>query len=124
MIKRLSILGILLTLHAAPARAADVTGSWRVRVSTANGQITGFASFKQNGNSVTGWVGPSPNDPISITGSFEGNKLTIETHPRPGRTVAFHECVLTLMHNKMAGAIDTDKGTIEFLRSVPTASPH
>jgi hypothetical protein len=35
------------------------------------------------------------------TAQISANKLTIKTLPQPGRTVAF---------DKMAGAIDTDKG--------------
>jgi hypothetical protein len=67
MIDRLG-LSILLALSVAPARAADVTGSWRVTISTLGGAITGVASLKQAGHKVTGWVGPRKKDPIPITG--------------------------------------------------------
>ena len=100
-----------------PARAADVTGAWRVTISKSDGAITGKASLKQTGDKVTGWVGPNENDPIPVTGVLKGNKLTIKTFPQPGRTAAFNQCDLTVHGDKMAGAIDTDKGKIEFLRS-------
>lgn len=120
MIKRVVSLSMLLALLVAPVRAADVTGKWRVKISTAGGPITGVASFRQNGNAVTGWLGPSENDPIPITGVVKGNKLTIRTSPQPGRTVAFDKCDVTVNRDKMVGTIDTDKGTIEFVKSVPT----
>src|SRR5216684_2488352 len=121
MIERLGFLGmVLFALSVVPVRAADVTGNWRVTMSTPDGAITGKASFKQTGHVVTGWVGPSESDPIPITGTLKGNKLTIKTSPQPGRTAAFDRCDLTVNRDKMAGTIDTDKGTIEFVKSVPT----
>lgn len=125
MIKRLgrrsvaALLGVLLALSAASARAADVSGHWQVTITTPDGKITGVASFKQTGHAVTGWLGPSENDPIPITVVLKGNRLTITTHPQPGRTVAFHTCEVTVKGDKMTGTIDTDKGTIEFVRSEP-----
>lgn len=100
---------------------ADVTGNWRVTISTPDGPITGVTSFRQTGYAVTGWVGPSENDPIPISGVLKGDKLTIKTSPQPGRTVAFNECEVTMNRDKMVGRIDNDKGTIEFVRNVPTA---
>jgi hypothetical protein len=120
MIERLGLLSmLLLALSAAPAWAADVTGNWRVTISTPDGEITGKASFKQTGDKVTGWVGPSEKDPIPVTGVVKGNKLTIKTFPQPGRTAAFDKCDLTVSGDKMAGTIDTDKGKIEFVKSTP-----
>lgn len=120
MTARLGLAGIFLVLTVAPAQAANVTGSWRVTISTPQGSITGFAAFRQNGGAVTGWVGPSPSDPIPITGSITGRKLTLTTHPQPGRTVAFHQCELTVKRKRMAGTFDSGKGIITFVR---TAGP-
>lgn len=121
MIERLGLLSMVLyAVSVAPVRAADVTGNWRVTISMPDGTITGKASFKQTGHVVTGWVGPSESDPIPITGTLKGNKLTIKTSPQAGRTVAFDRCDVTVNGDKMAGTIDTDKGTIEFVKSVPT----
>ena len=120
MIERLGLLSILLLAPlVAPARAVDVTGTWRVTISTSDGAITGKASLKQTGDMVTGWVGPDENDPIPVTGILKGNELTIKTSPQPGRTVAFDKCDLTVNGDKMVGTIDTDKGKIEFVKSTP-----
>jgi hypothetical protein len=119
MIERLGLLSMLFTLSVVPVRATDVTGTWRVTISTPDGAINGKASFRQTGHEVTGWVGPSETDPIPIAGILKGNKLTIRTSPQPGRTAAFDKCDLTVKGHKMVGTIDTDKGTIEFVKSAP-----
>ena len=115
--ERLGLLSVLLLVSlVAPARAADVTGAWRVTISTPVGTITGKASLKQTDGTVTGWVGPAENDPIPVRGTVQGNHVIIKTSPQPGRTVAFDRCDLTVNGDKMAGTIDTDKGKIEFVR--------
>jgi len=118
MIRQLLLLGILLLAPlSAPAPAPDVTGNWRVTISSiAEGTITGKSALKQSGENITGWVGPSETDPITVTGTLKGNKLTLKTFPRPGRNVAFATCELSVDGDKMAGTIDTDKGKIEFVR--------
>jgi len=118
MSKRLGFLGVfLLSTLVLLAQTANVSGNWRVTISTTDGQITGKAAFKQSGDKVTGWVGPNENDPIPVTGTIKGNHLTIKTNPQPGRTVAFDKCAVTLDGDKMVGTIDTDKGKIEFVKS-------
>jgi hypothetical protein len=112
------LLGTLLVASAAPALAADVTGDWRVTISTADETITGMGSLKQTGDKVTGWVGPDEHNQIPIDGVVDGNSLTITTHPQPGRTVAFDKCHLTVNGDRMAGTIEPTKGTIEFVRAV------
>ena len=116
MNRRVLLLSAVLLASSAPIWAADVTGNWQVTLSTPDGNITGKASLKQTGEAVTGWVGPGENDPIPITGTVKGNKLTIKTHPQPGRTVAFNECELSVKDDKMVGNMDADKGKIEFAR--------
>ena len=116
--ERLGLLSLLLLAASVlPARAADVTGAWRVTISTSEGTITGKASLKQTGDSVTGWVGPSEDDPIPVSGTVRENKVVLRTSPQPGRTVAFDKCELTVDGDRMAGTIDTGKGKIEFVRS-------
>src|SRR5258706_13974505 len=115
---RLGLLLLLLPLVSATP-APDVTGKWQVTISTSDGVIMGKASFKQTGDKVTGWVGPSENDPIPVAGILKGNKLALKTSPQPGRTVAFDKCDVTVTGEKMVGTIDTDKGKIEFRRSAP-----
>jgi hypothetical protein len=98
----------------------DVTGNWQVTISVADGVIIGKGSLSQSGDLVTGWVGPSENDPISITGMFKKGKLTIKTLPQPGRTVAFDKVELKVSADTLYGAIENGshgKGTIKFIRS-------
>ena len=99
---RVLLLTALLLASSALVRAADVTGNWQVTISTSDGTMTGKASLKQTGNTVTGWVGPSENDPIPVTGTIEGKKLKIRTQPQPGRSVALNECDLSVEDDKMA----------------------
>ena len=121
MIERLGLLSLLLLAPSvAPARAADVTGAWTVTISTPDHTISGKASLKQTGSAVTGWVGPSEDDPIPVSGTVRGNKVTIKTSPQPGRMVAFDRCDLAVSGNKMTGTLDVDKGKIEFVRSTPS----
>jgi hypothetical protein len=72
---------------------------------------------------VTGWVGPSKDDPIPIEGALKKNTLTIKTLPQPGRSVAFDRCTLTVRGDKMTGTTErhgaADKGTIELVRAKP-----
>lgn len=117
MMKRMGLLSMLML--ASLVALADVTGNWRVTISTSDGTITGKASLKQTGDKITGWVGPDENDPIPITGILKGNKVTLKTSPQPGRTAAFDQCDLTVNGNKMIGTIDTNKGKIEFVKSAP-----
>jgi len=102
------------------AAKVDVTGKWEITMSVADGTITGKGSLSQIGNLVTGWVGPSENDTIPITGMFQKDKLIIKTVPQPGRTVAFDKVELTVNVDSLSGAIENGfhgKGTIKFIRS-------
>jgi hypothetical protein len=120
MMDRLGLLSMLMLAPVAVAASAtDVTGNWRVTISTSDGTITGKASLKQTDGKVTGWVGPDENDPIPVTGVLNGNKLTLTTAPQPGRTAAFDTCDLNVTADRMVGTIDSDKGKIEFARSAP-----
>ena len=110
--------GLLITTWVPSAPTADVTGRWDVKIiSTSNGEVHGVAGFTQNGNHITGWLGPSEADPIPITLALRQNKLTIWTHPQPGRNVEFARCDVTVEGDKMSGTIDSDKGAIEFTRT-------
>ncbi|MGO4883219.1 MAG: hypothetical protein ACLP59_20725 [Bryobacteraceae bacterium] len=119
MIGRLGLLMVLWLPAVAPAPPVDVTGTWRVAISTSDRSITGKASLKQTGETVTGWVGPDENDPIPVDGMIKEAKLILRTHPQPGRTVAFDKCDVTVSRDKMVGTIDTNKGKIEFVRTAP-----
>jgi hypothetical protein len=104
---------------AADSRV-DVTGNWQIIISVAEGTITGKGSLSQIGYVVTGWIGPSENDPIRIKGMFKNDKLIINTLPQPGRTVAFDKVELKVNVDSMWGPIENGshgKGTIKFIRS-------
>ena len=97
----------------------NVTGNWQVIICVAEGTIAGKGSLSQNGEVVIGWVGPSENDPIPITGKFKKGKLILKTFPQPGRTVAFDQVELKVDADAMHGAIENGshgKGTIKFVR--------
>jgi hypothetical protein len=109
---------VMLCFTAAIA-AVDVTGRWAVTITTADGKITGRASLTQTGDKVTGQIGPAEDATIPIEGILTAQKLTLKTHPQPGRTSAFDSCELTVGDQKMVGTIrggDLGKGTIEFAR--------
>jgi hypothetical protein len=114
------IITAFLTLCALAATAAvDVSGSWAVTITTADGKMTGKASLKATGDKVTGQIGPSGDATIPVEGVLAAGKLTLKTHPQPGRTAAFDSCELTVGDDKMTGTIkggDAGKGTIEFVR--------
>ncbi len=116
--------GLFSASFVPSALAADVTGRWSVKIiSTSYGEVHGVAGFTQNGTRVTGWLGPSESDPIPITLELKENRLTIWTHPQPGRNVVFVRCDVTIDGDKMSGTIDTNKGTIEFNRTSPNPPP-
>lgn len=116
------VTAFLMLCFSAPTEAADVTGDWAVTITTADGKMTGTATLKQTGDEVSGQIGPSGDATISIQGVLAGNKLTLKTNPRPGRTAAFETCELTVGDDRMVGSIqggDAGKGTIEFVRTKP-----
>lgn len=123
MTTRLWIVSAFVMLWSwAGIAAADVTGSWAVTITTADGKITGRASLTQTGDTVTGHIGPTEDATIPIEGVLTPQKLTLKTRPQPGRTAAFDTCELTVGDQKMAGTIqggDVGKGTIEFVRVKP-----
>ena len=115
----------LMLCAPAATEAADVTGNWAVTITTADGKITGKASLKLTGDKVTGQIGPSDDATIPIEGVLTAHKLTLKTHPRPGRTAAFDSCELTVGDEKMSGTIqggDAGKGSIEFVRIKPSGA--
>ena len=103
-------------MHEAHAQAVDVTGAWDVTITKAAGSVSGLAIFSQDGTTITGMLGPLVTDMFPVEGTWDGDKLTIVARPRKGRTVAFATCELTGTRDRLTGTIDTDKGTIEFIR--------
>jgi len=100
----------------APPQKVDVTGAWDVTITMSGGSLSGLAVLSQDGPKVTGMLGPALTDMFPVEGTWEGDKLTIVARPRTGRTTAFTKCELTGTPERMTGTIDTNRGTIEFVR--------
>lgn len=120
----LTIAAFVTFVHGSAPKPIDVSGAWTVTITTADGTITGEATLKQTGKSVAGQIGPSGDATIPIAGALKGNKLTMNTSPRPGRTAAFQTCELTVTGQgpgqEMTGTIrggDAGKGTIKLVRA-------
>ena len=64
----------------------------------------------------TGMIGPADTDLMPAKGTVSGDKLTLETLPRRGRTAAFAQCDVVITSDRMFGTIDTNKGTILFVK--------
>lgn len=117
---------VVLFALAGDMRAAqggvDVTGAWEVTITKAAGSAAGLAILSQDGARITGMIGPAETDMMPAEGTVDGNKVTLLTRPRTGRTAAFAKCELTVTGDRMSGTIDTDQGTIEFIRKKRNAS--
>ena len=109
-------LAVVGQMRAAQAQKVDVTGAWDVTITKPDGSVSGLAILSQDGTKITGMIGPAVTDMFPVEGSWEGNKLIILARPRKGRTTAFAKCELTGTREQMTGTIDTDKGTIKFIR--------
>ena len=103
-------------MRAVQAQTVDVTGAWAVTITMPGGSASGLAILSQDGTKITGMIGPAETDMMPAEGIVDGNKLTLVTRPRTGRTAAFAKCEVTIVGDRMTGTIDTDKGTIEFIR--------
>lgn len=110
------VLAVVGQMRATQAQNVDVTGAWEVTITKPAGSASGLAILSQDGTKVTGMIGPAETDMMPAEGTVEGNKLTLLTRPRTGRTAAFAKCELLVTPDRMTGTIDTDKGTIEFIR--------
>jgi hypothetical protein len=110
------VMALIGQMRAAQAERVDVTGAWVVTLTMSGGSASGLAILSQDGTKITGMLGPAETDMMPAEGIVEGNKLTLMTRPRAGRTAAFAKCELTIAGDRMTGTMDTDKGTIEFVR--------
>jgi hypothetical protein len=102
--------------QAESPEKVDVTGAWTVTITMPGGQATGLAILSQDGMDVTAMIGPAETDMMPATGTVADDRLTLKTRPRAGRTAAFATCEVTITGERMSGAIDKDKGTIEFVK--------
>ena len=76
----------------------------------------------QNGEKVTGWLGPNEDDTTPVSGVLKGDKLILKTHPKPGFAVPFDTSELTVGADRMTGSIEPQgaaKRTIDFVRTRP-----
>jgi hypothetical protein len=110
------LLAVVGQLQAAQAQKVDVTGAWDATITMPDGSVSGLAVLSQDGIKITGMLGRALTDMFPVEGTWDGDKLTILARPRKGRTAAFAKCELTGTRERMTGTIDTDKGTIEFIR--------
>jgi hypothetical protein len=99
----------------AEQQKVDVTGAWDVTITIQGSAVSGLAILSQDGGTVTGMIGPALTDMMPAEGTVEGNRFTLLTRPRTGRTAAFAKCEATASNDRMTGTIDTDKGTIAFV---------
>ena len=107
---------VVMQAQEAQAQKVDVTGAWDVTITMSGGSVSGLAVLSQDGTKVTGMLGAALTDMFPVEGTWDGDKLTILARPRTGRTTAFAKCELTGTRERMTGTIDTNKGTIEFIR--------
>ena len=110
------VLALCAQVSAGQKPTVDVTGAWVVTVTRSGGTVSGLAILSQDGSKITGMIGPGETDMMPAEGTVDGNKVTLLTRPRAGRTAAFAKCELTATVDRMTGTIDTDKGTIDFIR--------
>ena len=104
----------------ANAGAADATGRWKVTISANGSTLIGLALLKQTGDEITGSIGVDEQNQHPLDEVVAGNRITLTTHPRPGRTVAFAKCELTVDGDKMSGTTEGGdlggKAKIELMR--------
>lgn len=111
------MLALVAQATAEQKPTVDVTGAWAVTITRSSaGTVTGFAILSQDGSKITGMIGPAETEMMPAEGTVDGNKVTLLTRPRTGRTAAFAKSELTATADKMTGTIDTEKGIIEFIR--------
>jgi hypothetical protein len=81
-VKRLFLFLGMFALTAVTALAADVTGTWRGTLlppgaTDASGAEPFIATFKQDGDKITGTIGPENQQLPLTTGTITENKLTL-----------------------------------------------
>ena len=97
---------LVMTLGAAKAMAADVTGSWTTQMQTQDGNMTTIIfNFKQDGAKLTGTVeGPGGQALEVKDGKVDGDKLTFDVSFN-GLTI-HHNCTVAGETIKMSTKTD------------------
>ena len=111
------VLALVAQVAAGQKPTVDVTGAWAVTITpSSGGTVTGLVDLESGREqNHPGMIGPAETDMMPAEGTVDGNKVTLLTRPRTGRTAAL-AIELTATVDRMTGTIDTDKGTIEFIR--------
>src|SRR5690349_11672155 len=89
------VLTLVAQAGAGQKSSVDVTGAWTVTITLSSGEaVSGLAILSQDGSKITGMIGPAETDMMPAEGVADGNKVTLLTRPRSGRTAAFTKCEL------------------------------
>jgi hypothetical protein len=103
----LAIIAALSEAVTTQGAVAQIGGRWTVTFKQGSETVTGLALLDQfPDNRVTGSVGVNEQNQHPLDGVIEGNRVTLTTHPRPGRTVAFAKVVLNVDGDKMIGTTE------------------
>lgn len=117
-----------MTLTAATALAADVTGTWTASMQTPDGnsfQLT--FTFKQDGDKLTGTVQGPQGDPLDISnGKVDGDKFTFDVSFN-GMTI-HHDCtvdgdVIKMTTKSDSGDFPGMQLTLKRVKETPPAAP-
>ena len=97
---------LAMTLSAAAALAADVTGKWTATAQSPNGDFLLTFTFKQDGASLTGTVQGPEGDPLPISnGKVDGDKFSFDVSFN-GLTI-HHDCTVSGDEIKMTTKSDS-----------------
>jgi hypothetical protein len=91
---------------AAPTAQSDLTGTWAVSFDTPQGAMDATATFKQDGDKLTGTIS-GPQGDVPLEGSVKGRAFTFTIDvPGPNGQLLIN----------LAGELDGDsiKGTFDF----------
>ena len=115
-----------MTLSAASALAADVTGTWNSEMKTPDGQSFPLTfTFKQDGAKLTGTVQGPQGDPIEISnGQIDGDKFSFDVSFN-GMTI-HHQCtvdgeVIKLTTKSDSGNFPAMEFTLTRVKATPAA---
>ena len=114
---------LLISSMSSAVFAADVTGTWQLTISMTepDGSLrkeSGLAVLKQNGDVITGTMGPENRQNPIVEGTIKDDKVTLKIVPQPNLTMTFE---LTVRGDKLVGTYErsglTNKAPVEMVRS-------
>jgi hypothetical protein len=118
---------LAMTLTAATALAADVSGTWTATAQSPNGDFQLTFTFKQDGANLTGTVQGPQGDAIDISnGKVDGDKFTFDVSFN-GMTI-HHDCTVNGDEIKMTTKSDNPdfpgmELTLKRAKDAETAKP-